>query len=51
MLTETLLTPHEDPLWWRNAVIYQVCVRSFFDANGDGVGDVAGVRAKLGLPA
>jgi len=33
--------------WWRNAVIYQVYVRSFADANGDGVGDLAGVRARL----
>ncbi|MEY9963509.1 alpha-glucosidase [Streptacidiphilus sp. MAP12-16] len=33
--------------WWRTAVIYQVYVRSFADANGDGVGDLAGVRAKL----
>jgi maltose alpha-D-glucosyltransferase/alpha-amylase len=36
-----------DPLWYKDAVIYQVHVRSFFDANGDGVGDLAGVRAKL----
>lgn len=34
--------------WWRNAVIYQVYVRSFADANGDGTGDLAGVRARLG---
>jgi len=40
--------PPEDANWWRSAVIYQVYVRSFFDANGDGVGDLAGVRAKLG---
>ncbi len=33
--------------WWRNAVIYQVYVRSFHDTDGDGVGDLAGVRAKL----
>ena len=38
----------QDSDWWRSAVIYQVYVRSFFDANGDGVGDLAGVRAKLG---
>lgn len=33
--------------WWRNAVIYQVYVRSFSDADGDGVGDLSGVRARL----
>jgi alpha-glucosidase len=33
--------------WWRDAVIYQVYVRSFADANGDGVGDLAGVRQRL----
>jgi alpha-glucosidase len=33
--------------WWRNAVIYQVYVRSFADGNGDGIGDLAGVRARL----
>src|SRR5690242_20528931 len=34
-------------LWWRDAVIYQVYVRSFADGNGDGVGDLAGVRSRL----
>ncbi|MFF4951188.1 glycoside hydrolase family 13 protein [Streptomyces chattanoogensis] len=34
--------------WWRDAVIYQVYVRSFRDTTGDGIGDLAGVRA--GLP-
>ncbi|HEX3540035.1 MAG TPA: glycoside hydrolase family 13 protein [Acidimicrobiales bacterium] len=33
--------------WWRSAVIYQVYIRSFADGNGDGLGDIAGVRAKL----
>jgi alpha-glucosidase len=33
--------------WWRDAVIYQVYTRSFADANGDGVGDLAGVRDRL----
>ena len=37
----------EPSQWWRGAVIYQVYVRSFADANGDGVGDLAGVQAKL----
>ncbi|MEV4555629.1 glycoside hydrolase family 13 protein [Kitasatospora sp. NPDC049285] len=33
--------------WWRNAAIYQVYPRSFADGNGDGIGDLAGVRANL----
>jgi alpha-glucosidase len=33
--------------WWREAVIYQIYTRSFADANGDGVGDLAGVRDRL----
>jgi alpha-glucosidase len=34
--------------WWRDAVIYEVYPRSFADGNGDGVGDLAGVRGRLG---
>ncbi|MFJ7331668.1 glycoside hydrolase family 13 protein [Streptomyces sp. NPDC101116] len=33
--------------WWRSAVIYQVYIRSFADGNGDGVGDIAGIRSRL----
>ncbi len=33
--------------WWHTAVIYQVYPRSFADGNGDGVGDLAGVRKRL----
>lgn len=42
------LAPADDPTWWRSAVIYQVYVRSFADGNGDGTGDLAGVRSRLG---
>jgi len=40
--------PTENPAWWRSAVIYQVYVRSFADASGDGTGDLIGVRSRLG---
>lgn len=33
--------------WWRNAVVYQIYVRSFADGNGDGTGDIAGIRSRL----
>ena len=33
--------------WWRRAVIYQVYIRSFADGDGDGVGDIAGLRSRL----
>jgi len=33
--------------WWRTAAIYEVYLRSFADGNGDGIGDLAGVRARL----
>lgn len=49
VLTAAALAPSDaDPLWWRSAVIYQVYVRSFADGNGDGTGDLAGVRQHLG---
>jgi alpha-glucosidase len=33
--------------WWQTAVIYQIYPRSFDDANGDGIGDLEGVRRRL----
>lgn len=37
----------KDPDWWRGAVIYQIYPRSYQDSNGDGVGDLLGIVAKL----
>jgi maltose alpha-D-glucosyltransferase / alpha-amylase len=36
-----------DPLWYKDAVIYEVHVRAFFDSNDDGIGDIAGITRKL----
>jgi alpha-glucosidase len=33
--------------WWREAVTYQLYIRSFADGNGDGLGDLAGIRDRL----
>ena len=33
--------------WWRDAVIYEIYIRSLADGSGDGVGDVAGIRSRL----
>ncbi|MBD9500912.1 maltose alpha-D-glucosyltransferase [Pseudomonas sp. PDM17] len=37
----------DDPLWYKDAVIYQLHVKSFFDANNDGIGDFRGLIEKL----
>ncbi|MDT7807202.1 MAG: maltose alpha-D-glucosyltransferase / alpha-amylase [Acidobacteriota bacterium] len=37
----------DDPLWFKDAVFYEVYVRGFYDSNGDGVGDFRGLTEKL----
>jgi maltose alpha-D-glucosyltransferase / alpha-amylase len=39
---------NQDVLWYKDAVIYQVHVRTFQDSNGDGIGDFPGLEQKLG---
>ncbi|WP_158744716.1 maltose alpha-D-glucosyltransferase [Acidisphaera sp. L21] len=49
-LTGATLAPQaaaEDPTWFKDAIIYQLHVKSFFDANNDGVGDFRGLMEKL----
>ena len=44
----TAETPRwDDPLWYKDAVIYQVHIKAFFDSNDDGVGDFRGLTEKL----
>ncbi len=38
---------NEDKLWYKDAVIYELRIRSFHDADGDGIGDLAGLSQKL----
>jgi maltose alpha-D-glucosyltransferase/alpha-amylase len=45
--TQSELLPGDDPLWYRDAIIYEFHVRAFKDSNADGVGDFAGLTEKL----
>ncbi|GGL91661.1 glycoside hydrolase family 13 protein [Micromonospora yangpuensis] len=46
-LTARSCAPLTDDDWWRAAVVYQVYVRSFADSDGDGIGDLPGLRDRL----
>ena len=41
------MTPPQDALWYKDAIIYQVHPRAFYDSNGDGIGDFRGLAQKL----
>ena len=55
--SQSLVPRTDTDAWWRDAVIYQIYPRSFADANGDGIGDIQGIRghvdylAALGIDA
>ena len=40
-------TTKNDPLWFKDAIIYELSVRAFYDSNGDGIGDFPGLIQKL----
>lgn len=37
----------EERTWWKESVVYQIYPRSFQDSNGDGIGDLNGIRRRL----
>jgi maltose alpha-D-glucosyltransferase/alpha-amylase len=45
--TEQAVKGDKDPAWYRDAIFYEVYVRGFYDANGDGIGDFQGLTEKL----
>jgi maltose alpha-D-glucosyltransferase / alpha-amylase len=42
-----MVSTGDDPLWYKDAIVYQLHVRAFADGDGDGIGDFAGLTAKL----
>jgi len=44
---ENPLPLKQEPLWYKDAIIYQVHVRTFYDSNGDGIGDFQGLAQRL----
>ena len=46
-LSHISMTNAQDPLWYKDAVFYQLHVKSFADGNGDGIGDFIGLTSKL----
>ncbi len=39
----------DDPLWYKDAIIYQLHVKAFHDSNGDGIGDFRGLTREARL--
>jgi maltose alpha-D-glucosyltransferase/alpha-amylase len=47
MPNKAIYPPGDDPLWYKDAIIYEVNVKSFYDSNDDGIGDFPGLTEKL----
>lgn len=47
----TRTDPATSATWWRTAVVYQIYPRSFADSTGDGIGDINGIRSRIGYLA
>src|SRR5688500_19540602 len=45
--TENQMAESQNAPWWKSGVIYQIYPRSFQDSNGDGIGDLRGIVARL----
>src|SRR5262249_29875912 len=45
--TAHLAVATDDPVWYQRAIYYEIWVRAFADANGDGIGDLEGIRNRL----
>src|SRR5438874_6339077 len=46
-MAQPLIDPVVDPLWYKDAIIYELHVKTFHDSNGDGIGDFRGLIEKL----
>lgn len=42
---------NEEQNFWKEEVVYQIYPKSFYDSNGDGIGDIKGITQKLGYLA
>ena len=49
--TQATTAVEDDRQWWKSAVVYQIYPRSFADSDGDGIGDLPGIAAKVGYLA
>ncbi len=45
--SEPISPSSSDAEWWRKTTVYQIYLRSFYDTNGDGIGDINGIIEKL----